>query len=315
MLFSKRYFKRLFAYIKHLFINFFKLLYQSYIKWQAHKAPRMGAALSYYVTLSFAPLTILVLLIVSNLLGDAADNGLITQHISNIVGYDIALFIQDLIENASSAKSRYSTTIIGIVVVIFGASNGVTYLKESLNIIWEVHPKKITGFLAFIKKRLISIGIILIIVLAFIIIMVVSPILGSLKNILLTNVPIPIVKGIFNNSINFLIIIISFATIFKILPDIRIPIKDVLPGSIFTAILFKIGDFFIKIYLKSTFITSVFGAAGSLVIMLLWIYYLAQIIYFGAEFTQLYSRNYGNIMKINGKKSFINSLTHLKKKN
>jgi membrane protein len=276
----------------------FGLLKQTFAEWNEDRAPRLGAALAYYTVFSLAPLLIIVIAIAGLAFGRQAAEGSIVTQIRGLVGDQGAQMIQTMIQNASKPSSGIIATIIGVVTLLFGALGVFGALQDALNTIWEVTLKPNRGILGLIKNRLLSLTMVLGTGFLLLVSLVISAVLAGLSGYLDSLFPgASTILEIVNLVISFLVVVLLFALIFKILPDADIAWRDVWIGAFITALLFVIGRFALSFYLGRAASTSTYGAAGSLVILLLWIYYAAQILFFGAEFTQVYANRYGSRVK------------------
>jgi membrane protein len=274
-----------------------RLLQETVAEWQRDKASRLAAALSYYAIFSLAPLIIVIIAIAGSLFGEAAARGRIIDQIQGAVGREGAAFIQTLLQNVSNSGSGTSITAsaIGIVVLLFGATGLFVELQDALNTIWGVAAKPNLGVKDFIRKRALSFAMILSISFLLLLSLIISAVLSALSHFAATTVSgLGLFWQIVNLAVSFGVITLLFATIYKILPDVKITWSDVWVGAAITALLFAIGRYLLGLYLSNTAFSSTYGAAGSLIILLVWLYYSAQILFFGAEFTQVYASQYGS---------------------
>lgn len=283
------------------------LLKQTFTEWQEDKAPTLAAALAYYTVFSLAPLLIIVIAIAGLVFGAEAAQGQIVTQLQGLIGKDGAETIQELIVNASHPKSGTIATIVGVATLLWGASNVFTNLKEALNTIWNVKPTPGRGIWGFLQDRVLSFAMILGIGFLLLVSLVISALLAAISYWLngLLHVPVDIWQ-IVDFAISFGVVTLLFALIYKVLPDVNLAWNDVWIGAAITSILFTIGKSLIGIYLGSSGIASTYGAAGSFVIILLWINYSAQILFLGAEFTQVWANRYGSRMRTSGR-NFPNS--------
>ncbi len=275
----------------------FCMLKETYAGWNEHKVSRLAAALAYYTIFSLAPLLILVIAIAAAVLGgDSARTQLIGQ-LQQLVGVDGAAVIDTVIVVASKPDQSTGNiaSAIGVAVLIFGAAGVFIQLQDALNTIWEVAPKPERNVKTFIVNRFLSFGMVLGIAFILLVSLAISAALAFLNEFLGGLAPeMGFILSFINIGISFSVITLLFTLIFKFLPDVKIAWSDVIVGAMITALFFTIGKYLIGIYLgKSTF-SSAYGAAGSLVVLLVWIYYSAQILFLGAEFTQVYARYYGS---------------------
>jgi membrane protein len=273
----------------------FGLLKDTFKEWKEDKASRHGAALAYYTIFSIGPLLIIVIAIVGFVFGDAAARGEISAAMDDVLGADGAEAIQTMIQNASQPGAGILATVIGIVTLFLSASGLFVNLQDSLNTIWEVTLKPGLGLLATIKARLLSFSMVLGVGFLLLVSLVVNAVLAMLGRFLQETLPGgALVWQVVNFAISVGIITLLFAMIYKVLPDVKLGWSDVWIGSIITALLFILGQMAIGFYLGISDVGSSYGAAGSLVVVLVWIYYSAQILFFGAEFTQVYAKRYGS---------------------
>ena len=275
------------------------LLKETFQEWQEDKTPRLAAALAYYTVFSLAPLLIIAIAVAGAVFGEDAAKGEIVGQIQGLVGREGAKVIEDAIEHANKPESGGGiASLISIVVLLFGASGVFAELQDALNTVWEVQPKKekgIGGVMGFVRKRFLSFSMVLGIGFLLMVSLIVSAVLSGLSAYMSHLIPgIDFIWGIINFVVSFGVITLLFALIYKYLPDVKITWNDVLIGAIITALLFTIGKTVLGQYLGSGSFGSAYGAAGSLVIILAWVFYSAQILFFGAEFTQVYARRYGS---------------------
>ncbi|HEY9635527.1 MAG TPA: YihY/virulence factor BrkB family protein [Coleofasciculaceae cyanobacterium] len=272
-----------------------RLLNVTFSQWRRDQASSMAAALAYYTIFSLAPLLIIVIAIAGSIFGEQAAKGELVMQIQGVIGKDGAQFIQTAIENASKLDPSQGPipTLINIGFLLSGATVVFGQLQNSLNRIWEVQPKPGNGIKHFFRKRLLSFSMVLVIAFLLLVSLVISTMLTILGNYLRDLVPgFTYMWQVLNFFISFGIVTLLFAMVFKILPDAKIAWKDVWIGAAITAVLFDIGKSLLGFYLGHTSFASAYGAAGSLVIILTWVFYSAQILFLGAEFTQVYVRNY-----------------------
>jgi membrane protein len=272
-----------------------RLLKETVQEWQDDKASRLAAALAYYTVFSLAPLVIIAIAIAGAVFGEEAARGEIERQIQGLVGSAGAEVIETAIQNANKPESNGGlASLISVVVLLFGASGVFGELQDSLNTVWEVQPKPGRGIMGFIKKRILSFSVVLGIGFLLMVSLIASAILSGLSAYMSHLLPgADWLWGILNFVISFGVITLLFALMFKFLPDVKITWNDVGIGAIITALLFTIGKTVLGRYLGESF-GSTYGAAASLIVVLAWVYYSAQILFFGAEFTQVYARRYGS---------------------
>lgn len=277
----------------------FRLLKETFREWSEDGASRLAAALAYYTTFSLAPLLVLIIAIAGLVGGhEAAQNQTMSQ-VEDLLGTEGREFVQGMIESASKPATGLTATLIGVVTLLFGALGVFGELQNSLNTIWEVKPKPAQSFLdgikRFIGRRLLSFTMVLGIGFLLLASLVVSAAVSAFAEYIGTRWPLAnFWLELINFLVSFAVIMLLFAMIFKFLPEIRIAWKDVWLGAAVTSALFSLGKFLIGFYLGRSEVGNTFGAAGSLAILLIWIYYSAQILFFGAEFTQVYANRYGS---------------------
>lgn len=274
----------------------FSILQQTVNEWLEDRAPMLGAALAYYTVFSLAPLLVISIAIAGFVLGQEAAHGQIFAQMRALIGDDGARAMQDMVQSASSKPTTgIIATVTGLVTLIFGASGVFGQLQTSLNIIWGVEPKPGRGVKGIVKDRFLSFSFILVV--GFL--LLVSLLLSAAITFVATwvggvAVGTEVLAHVVNIVLSLGIITLLFALVFKFLPDAKIAWHDVWIGAFITALLFSIGKFALGLYLGSSSVGSSFGAAGSLIVLLVWVYYSAQILFFGAEFTQVYANRLGS---------------------
>ena len=285
--------------MKKLLANLPNLLKLSYQDWKDDRAARLAAALAYYTVFSLAPLLVVVIAVTGLIWqADVVQTQLLGQ-IQSLVGVEGAGFVAELITSASNPRKDIIATIIGLITLLFGALGVFNELHNSLNIIWDIEPEKNEGFLQNVKKiiinRLLSFTMILGIGFLLLVSLVISAGLSASQEVIGNAIPLSeVIMQIVNLVISIGVITVLFALMFKFLPDADVAWQDVWMGAFVTSIFFSLGKMVIGLYLGNSAVGSSFGAAGSLVLILLWLYYSAQILFFGAEFTQVYANNYGS---------------------
>ncbi len=270
------------------------LLKKTFAEWSEDKAPRLAAGLAYYTVFSLAPFLVVVIAIVGLWFGQSKAQSQILSQIEGLVGSQGGQAIQDMIVGASRPRSSILATIIGIVLLLMGAGGLFGQLQDSLNTIWEVAPRPGRGIWGTIKARFLSFTLVLGIGFLLLVSLILSAILTAVGVYLKGLFPgFETMMQIASFLFSFAIITLLFALIFKFLPDAETAWRDVWLGSAVTALLFAIGKLAIDLYVKNSNFTSTYGIAASLVIILLWVYYTGQILFFGAEFTQVYAKAFG----------------------
>lgn len=253
----------------------------------------MAAALSYYAAFSMGPLLIIAIAIAGFIFGDEAARGEIFRQINYLVGNDAALMIQTILKGAADKPTGIISTIISIVLLVLGSVGVFMEMQESLNIIWGVELRTGRGIWGFIKTRLISFSMVVATGFLLIVSLLVNTMISLLNSYIsnLVEIFLPYAE-VFNIIFSFAIIGVMFALIFKYLPDVIISWKYVFLGAFITSALFSIGKFLIGLYLGNSSYTSTYGAAASLVVLFVWIYYSGVILFFGAEMTQVYRKKF-----------------------
>ncbi|KAM3098180.1 YihY/virulence factor BrkB family protein [Phormidesmis sp. 146-12] len=272
-----------------------KILKDTVAEWSEDNVPLLAAALAYYTVFSLAPLLLIAIAIAGAVFGEEAAKGELIGQIQGLVGSEGAEAIQTMIANANKPGSGGTiATITGVVFLLFGASGVFGQLQAALNTIWEVKPKPGQGIGSFLQSRFLSFAMVLVIGFLLLVSLVLSAILAGISNLFGNFVPNLVIVGqLLNFVISFGVITMLIAAIYKFLPDVRVPWRNLWVGAGVTALLFNIGKFLLGLYLGSSSVGSTYGAAGSFVVVLIWVFYSAQILLFGAEFTQVYSKYRG----------------------
>jgi membrane protein len=280
--------------MKKRLMDIFDLLRQTVSEWNTDQAPRLAAALAYYTAFSLAPLLVVVIAIVGLIVSQDRVEAEVVATIHKSAGLDAANMVRDLIKNASNPGEGAISTTLSIVTLLLGAGGAFMQLQTALDIIWNVkRPEQSTsqGIISTIRDNLLSFGMVLMIGFLLLVSLVISTMLTALGTFVTGFLPeSEFLVQIINFAISFGIITLLFALMFKFLPHTTVDWRDVWVGAAFTALLFSIGKFVLGLYLGRASVTSAYGAAGSLVVILLWVYYSAQIMLFGAEFTQVYAK-------------------------
>ena len=271
------------------------LLKETFREFLADNAMKLSASLSYYTIFSLPPLLIIVISLCGFFFGAEAVKGEIFGQINGLVGNDAAMQIQETIKNVRLSNSNSYATFIGVTVLIIGASGVFSEIQNSINYIWGIRAKPKRGLIKFFKNRLMSFSMIGSVGFLLLVGLVINSLMDFLNKRLELLFPIDTIYFLYviNIFIVFFIIALLFTVIFKTLPDGKVALRDCILGSSFTALLFMIGKFAIGAYLGSSAIASVYGAAGSVILILVWVYYSAIILYFGAEFTKVFANTHG----------------------
>jgi membrane protein len=274
----------------------FDLLKQAAWDWFDDQAPTLGAAVAYYTVFSLAPLFIIAVAIAGLVFGREAAQGQIFEQLRAMIGETSAAAMEDVVESANSQpRTGVFATIVGFVALIVGASGVFAQMQASLNAIWRVEPKPGRGIWGLIQDRVLSFGFILIVGFLLLISLILTTIIAFIGEWFGGFVPgVETFIQILNAILSLAVITLLFAMIFKFLPDVKIAWRDVWIGALITAGLFTAGKEVLGLYLGKSGIASSYGAAGSLIVLLLWVYYSAQIVFFGAEFTKAYANKFGS---------------------
>ncbi len=271
--------------------NLWSVTRQTFSAWNDHEAPRLGAALAFYTILSLAPLVILVIAVVALVFGHSNAQDQIINEVQSIIGSDGANAVKTMIEHAQKPASGIVASILGVVTLLFGASGVFGELRSALNKIWDVKPVSGSGVTGLIKDRFFSFGMVLAIGFLLLVSLVLSAGLAAMGKFFGGVLPMPeIVLTAINFVVSFVGISVLFALIFKYVPETKITWREVWAGSVATAFLFTLGKFLIGLYLGKAGVGSAYGAGGSLVVVIVWVYYSSMIFFFGAEFTRVLSR-------------------------
>ena len=269
------------------------ILKQTANDWMDDKAPRLGAALAFYSVLSLAPLLVIILAIAGAFFGEEAARGEIVDQFRGMVGVRGAEAIEDLIVHSQHREDGILAATLGAITLLFGASGVFGELQDSLNTIWDVKPKPGRGIANMLRERFLSFAMVLGTAFLLIVSLVINATLaGAAKYMSGFLDGYDGIWSLAETAVSFGIITVLFALIFKMVPDVQIGWKDTWLGATVTALLFTLGKTVLGLYLGRSGIASTYGAAGSLVVLVIWIYYSAQILYFGAELTQAWTHHF-----------------------
>jgi membrane protein len=270
-----------------------KTLREVVTHWNRHGASAQSAALAFYTIFSLAPVLVVVIAVAGAVFGAEAVRGQIFDEFSGLMGPDAARLVQEVLKSAARPASGRIATGVGVVTLLFGASAVFVQLQDALNRVWGVAPRPGAVFTTLLRKRLLSFAILLGIGFLLIVSLVLSAGLSGLSRRIETLLPVPVeLLQVFNIVLSLVVITLLFALIYRLLPDVKLDGRDVFLGAVVTSLLFVIGKTLIGYYLGRTGVASAYGAAGSLVVVLLWVYYSALIFFFGAELTYIRSREY-----------------------
>ena len=290
---SERGGRRPHASWKERLMNTGTLLKEAGQQWSDDEASRLAASLALYTMLSIAPLLVIAVSVAGLVFGEDAARGQISQQLGTIVGPQAGHAIEALVANASTPSAGILGTVVGVGIVLVGASGVFGELQSALNRIWEVKPKPGRGIKGVIRDRFFSFAMVMGVAFLLLVTLVVSAGLAGLTGYFRGLIPFPALWEILNTLIGIGVTTVLFALIFKLVPDVKVAWKDVWVGGLVTAIAFAIGRIALAWYVGRSATVSPFGAAGSLVALIVWVYYSAQILFMGAEFAQVYASRYG----------------------
>ncbi len=277
--------------------SIWKFISDVFDKWMDDKAPKLGAAVAFYTIFSLAPLLLISISLSGIIFGEDAARGKIVEEVQGLIGRNGAEIIQTAIKGASDMESGIIAAIISLITLFIGATAVFVELQDSLNMVWNIKPKPGRGIIkGLIRDRLISFSMVVGIGFLLLVSLIISAALSALTDYMSEHIfaiPASILQ-LANIIVSLFIFFLVFSMIFKVLPDVEIHWSDVWMGALVTAVLFELGKYLIGLYLGNSSYSSTYGAAGSLVILLLWVYYSAQIVFLGAEFTQVYSNKFGS---------------------
>jgi membrane protein len=276
--------------------QFFHIMKCAVTEWLAHRAASKGAALAFYTLFSMAPILVLVIAVAGFFYGAEAAQGQLLNQLRGLVGKEGAETIQAILAGARDKESGMMATIIAGVLLLVGATSVFAELKDSLDEIWDVPVPKDAGWWDTVRTRVLSFGLILVLGFLLLVSLVVSAAMAVVENwfggIWKDSA---VILGWISSCIGFLVIATMFGTIYKLLPRIKLSWHDVIIGALGTAAMFTLGKFLIGLYIGNSGAASSFGAAGSLIALLLWVYYSAQIFFLGAEFARQYALQLGSL--------------------
>ena len=282
------------------FANAFSLLKQTGQEFLQDKGPQLGAALAYYTVFSLAPLILVLLAIVGVIFRDdpAGAWSKITEQMSYFLDPSVMQVVQDIARKASQPGKSTIATIIGVALALFGASGVFGQLQDALNTMWGVKAKPGLGIWGFLRSRFLSFAMVAGVCFLLLVSLTIEALLKAFSQYVQSVLPGGLIVAMSVYLVfDFAIVVLLFAMIFKFLPDVKIQWRDVWIGAVMTAILFGVGKWLLGLYLGSGVAGSAYGPAGSLITLLLWIYYSSQILLFGAEFTQVYAARAGRAFK------------------
>jgi membrane protein len=268
-----------------------KIVKESFAEFAAKKVPKLSAALTYYTIFSLPALLVIIIWLSDIFYGQQAVEGTVYAQIADFVGKDAAVQIQETIRNAARSKGSGIAATISIITLVLGAGGVFTEIQDSINHIWHLKakPRKGRGLFRLLRNRLLSFSMVVVLGFLLLISLVINGIMEMLIGRLSNIFPQTILIYIANLLLSFVITAVLFAAIFKVLPDARIKWKHVLSGAITTTLLFMLGRFLISFYLGRSTISTTYGAAGSILLILVWVYYSYMILYLGAVFTRVFA--------------------------
>jgi membrane protein len=282
--------------MRHMLGNGWFLLRQTFSEWSEDGAPRLGAALAYYSVFSLGPILLIAIGVAALVFEASSVQDQVIAQIGGLVGQQGAEAVRTMLASASLGNRSLISTLLGVGILLFGALGVVVQLKDALNIIWDVEEPDAGGIWGYVRKYALSLAGVLGLGFLLTVSLITSAAVGGLGKYW-GGFPEGLVT-VLNFAANFGVLTLLFAMMFKWLPDVDVEWRDVWLGAAVTALLFNIGKFLIALYLGKQGLESTFGAAASIVLILVWVYYSAQIVFFGAEFTQVYARRFGSLSHV-----------------
>jgi len=281
------------------------------VEWSDDNAARVAAALAFYTLLSMAPLVLLSVALIGTVMGQADAQSRILQEVGKVVGPQAAGALSAVVGSAQRSDSGFISSIVGVVVLVVGASGVFGELQFALDTIWGVKAKPGRGIMGIIKDRLFSFSMVIGVAFVLLVSLVISTILSSMGRVVADALPGgALVWQCVNVAVSLGVITLLFAIIFKVVPDIEVRWRDVLVGSFVTAVLFSVGKYALGLYLGTSSVASSYGAAGSVVALVVWVYYSSQLVFLGAEFTQVFARRYGVEIRPSRNAVFVDERAH-----
>jgi membrane protein len=274
------------------------LIGESFSEWNKHKAPRLGASLAFYTLLSLMPLLLVVVSVVGLVFGRNAAEGDVVEEVQSLVGPQSAQTIQTLLEGSQNTEHGIIATAVGSLTLLFSASAVMIELQDALNTIWEVVTPDLAGLkkiTSFFKERLFSFALVLSVSFVLVVSLALSVWIAALGTLFTSVLPArEAVLHSLNALISFIITTGLFSAIYKVLPEVRLEWRDVILGGAVTSLLFTVGKLALGLYLGKATFASTYGAAASIVVLIVWVYYSSQIFFFGAEFTKAFAHRHGS---------------------
>jgi membrane protein len=278
----------------------FKIIVKSFNAFMADKGLKLSASLSYYTIFSLGPMLVVLLAVAGFFYQEKQDlQEKVFEEIQGFIGTEAALQVQTLLKNLALSGDSVVAIVIGIITLLIGATGVFIEIQDSINQIWKVKavPKK--GWLKLLKNRFLSLSMVGSLGFLLIVSLIINGMVSAVSTVLSNYLPenILFLFDVVNLMITFLVLVFLFSIIYKVLPDAEIPWRGVRTGAIFTSLLFMLGEYLIRLYIGYTAVGSVYGAAGTLVVIAVWVYYSAAILFFGAEFTKVYAEEKGERIK------------------
>ncbi len=271
------------------------LIKQTAVSWDKINAPRLGAALAFYTLLSIAPLLVVCIGIAGMIFGHEMARGQIAYQIQTVVGPHGGKALLGVLEQAAQPAASFTATAVGFLTLLFGASGVFGELRDSLNAVWGVQTNSTAGIMGLIKSRFISFAMVLAIGFLLLVSLVLSAVISAVGKYFQSHLPVPEPALQFGSfAVSFLAVTLLFALLYKVVPDVHIEWQDVAIGAAVTSALFSTGKFLIGLYIGKASVGSAYGAAGSLVVFMVWVYYSAQIFFLGAQFTRVFAERHGS---------------------
>lgn len=271
----------------------FAIVRQAFADWRSDNAARLGAALSYYTLFSLAPLLIVAIAVAGFFFGREAAQGQVVAEIQGLVGEGGARAVQDMIESSRRPTAGLLATTVGLATLLLGATGAFSELKSALNVVWDVKDEG-GGLVSLLRGRLWAFAMVLAVGFLLVVSLIISAAISAADGFFAwVGIP-PALVQVANAAASFVVITVLFALLFKYLPDTVVAWRDVWLGAVVTSGLFTAGKALIGLYLGRSSLASVYGAAGSVVVLIVWVYYAAQIFFFGAEVTQAYAHRHGS---------------------
>ena len=271
------------------------LIHETLRAWQSHNAARVGAALAYYRVFSMAPMLIIATAVAGALFGPAAAQAQVSLQLQALLGDAGAGAVEEMLTNAYRSGAGGLATLVGGVTLLLGATSLFGELQSALNLIWGATPPKRMGALVWLRRRFLCFAMVLVIGFLLLVSLAISALVSGLHGVMGGLGVAPLVAQIVHILVSLFVTTALFAMLFKVLPDVDIAWRDVRRGAFVTAVLFAIGKQLIGAYLGNSSLSSAYGAAGSLPVVLIWVYYSSQLILLGAEFTNVYAHRHGSL--------------------